>query len=765
MSTTVWQRLRTRRGIGTLVAGSLTAALWLRYAPVDPALLAPPDGIEITDRNGLPLAWRPLDDGTRAQASTTLPPDVVAMTLAAEDHRFRSHPGVDPVAVARATVRNLRAGRIVEGGSTLTQQLARTVRPRGPGLLGKLGEARLALQLEGALGKEGVLRAYLSHTWYGNGAVGIEAAARTYFDRPAASLSLAQAATLAALVRRPADLDPIRFPGRARAARDAVLQRAVGWDLVASDRAQLARAEPLTLTLGDLPREAPHYVRRVLDGRKRVHATLDLGLQHDVERLVKQELAELAARNVDHAAVLVVDTRTREVLAWVGSGRWSAPDGQVDGVTSLRSPGSALKPFLYATALERGRSLADLLSDTPGTWKTPHGNWHPENYDKGTGGPVRLREALARSLNLPAVRLAEEVGPAVFLRKLQSLGLDSLDRSAGTYGLGLALGDGEVRLDAMVGAYATLSDAGRWRPLRLRMDDATPDPVQVLTPEAAFLVADALDDPGARAGSFGHDSVLEAEVPLAAKTGTSTSWRDNWAMGTNPEITVGVWVGNFDGSAMKEVSGITGAGPLLARVVERAMQGRPPTPFTPPNTLARRRVCTLSGEGAGPGCAATLDEWFVRDGRGTESGNARASSRTDTGARGATCGWHDASGTTTVPATWSNWAHARGYRVAHDDAGTPRVSYPTSGGAWWLDSTRPAREQAIPLRADGTAGTLARWEVDGEVVAEVGPPFTASWVPTPGDHQVRVVIDGRASAPARVWVGARARADTTQPRP
>ena len=433
---------RRRAGITavvTLVAGWLALRAW----PLPAGLLATRAGVEVQDRDGDVLLARPGPDGLRSREVRVVPPDMERMVLAAEDHRFRMHPGVDPIGVGRAALRNLQAGRVREGGSTITQQLARALAPRRPGLFGKLGEAVLALRIEGHLDKDAVLAAYLSRVWYGNGAVGAEEAARVYFDRPLAALSLAQAATLAAIPRRPADLDPYVAPRRVVAARDGVLARAraLGW--IDSERESLARAEPLTLRVGVLPGEAPHFVRRVVEGADAggvVRGTLDRDLQSAAERIVREELERLSERGVGQAAVVVLDTATRDVLAYVGSAAWRARDGQVDGVRALRSPGSALKPFLYALALEDGTSsLADVIPDLPGTWRTPHGNWRPHNYDRVAGGPVRMRAALAQSLNLPAVRIADRVGVGVLLERLRALGLDTLEADAARYGLALAV--------------------------------------------------------------------------------------------------------------------------------------------------------------------------------------------------------------------------------------------------------------------------------------------------------------------------------------
>lgn len=698
-----------------VAAGAVAAAVAFALRPIPPELLRPERGWRVVDREGGVLA----EAGAREPVIERWSADLAAATIAAEDHRFALHPGIDPVGIARAAWVDLRAGAPVQGGSTITQQLARAVAPRAPGLLGKLGEALLAVRIEAWTTKREVLAAYLEQVFYGHGATGADVAARTFFDRGIESLSLAQAATLAALPRKPSALDPYRFPLRAREARDRVLDRMLRHGMVDPGRAELARAEPLVVVPPRVESAAPHFVRRVLgDGRDTIATTLDRALQADVEAIVRAQLASLQGRGVDHAAVIVADTRTREVLAYVGSGSWAAPDGQVDGAMSPRSPGSALKPFLYALAVERGRSMADVVADVPGSWTTTHGRWSPANYAGDARGPVLLGRALGESLNIPAVRLLEEVGVDAMLGRLRDLGITTLQRTSSQLGLGLVLGGGEIRLDQLVAAYAALGDGGRFAELRF----TRAEPLRrrrAISREAAFVIADVLDRADARAGAFGSESVLEPPFPAATKTGTSTGWRDNWALGVTPDVTVGAWVGNFDGRPMLDVSGVTGAGPILAAALERATRDRSRRGFAPPSTLEARAVCAMSGGAPAARCPGTVEAWLPR-------GQARAP-----------CGWH-----------------GDGERVAVlGGADGVSVAYPSDGAVFWLDAGIPVEDQAIALRATAPAGGVARWEVDGAVVAEVGVADAARWVPRTGEHRVRVTVDGERSREVVVRVG------------
>ena len=745
-------------------------------------------GVQFLDRHGVVFAERTSQARGFGMWRDRHSSHVVLATLAAEDHRFSDHLGVDPLGICRAIVTNIRAGRVAQGASTITQQLARLLWERPPGFRGKVVEAWWALRLERTLSKNTILGEYLNRVYYGDHAYGIEAAARTYLDKAASELSIAEAALLAALPRRPAALNPWRRPERARAARDRVINRLEALEWIAPATAAQARAQRLGLRRSKEWSHAPHLVRRLPRKNGEVRTTLDLRIQQRVQDIAREVVGQLVDKQVSQASVIVVDNSSAEVLAYLGSVDWSGPEGQVDGAQARRSSGSALKPFTYWLGLERGATeggitLASILADLPGSWSTSHGSWTPRNYDQNYSGPVTARAALARSLNLPAARLLDRLGAAELHRRLSDLGLSSLDERPDHYGLGLTLGNGEVRLDELVAAYLTLGSGGRYRPLVYERGGGTQRPGRQVGDEAAaWLVLDALDDADARAPAFGVDSALEPSAPLAAKTGTSVGFRDNWAMGLTTNYTVGVWVGNFDASPMGRISGVTGAGPILRAIVDELSSGRQERWPRPPQ-LVSAKICPLSGTRRSQSCPGGITEYFLPDTAPVDE-----------------CRWHreievDAAGALATgcpgarkalaiawPAGFSAWAaehevvgwprrdrscvasaqHAHAQSEATEgEAHEPEqsrdgvsIAWPPSGVVFHIDPRSPAEHQAVPLRANVGAGTTeVTWSMDGAEIARVGAPYSTRWIPVPGEHTIGLGVDGQEVAKSVIWVG------------
>ncbi len=638
------RRAVRRTAAGVAVAG-LAAAAWIRVGPLPAGLLDEADAVRSTtvlDRNGEVLYEARSDLGTREMRlrPDRLPASLVAATLAAEDHRFHSHWGIDPIALARATWRNVAALDRVEGGSTLTQQVAKLLldrraqlaagTPRRRGWGSKIEEAVVALRLEHRLSKADILALYLNLAPYGNQIAGAERASHAYFGSDSAMLTPAQAAFLAALPQRPSRFNPWRSLAQATARQRVVLARMERRGFLPPAAAAIARAERLRLADEDARFLAPHFVGMVLadlpDPKPtRVVTTLDAALQRTIEGIVRSQRPLLEKHGATNVAIVVLDNTTSQWLAWEGSGNYGGDrGGSINGPTALRQPGSALKPFTYALAFESGGNPATELPDIPANFPTAEDGviYTPRNYDGRFRGPLLARAALAGSINVPAVSLASDLGVANVLRFLRRAGFTTFDKTAAHYGLGLTLGNAEVRLDELTAAYAAFARGGEWRAPRARLDPEPRlgDPVQLVSPRTAYWITDILADDEARAFIFGRGSQLDFPFPVAVKTGTSQAYHDNWTVGSSRHVTVGVWVGNFDRSPLIGSSGVTGAGPLFHAVMlaaeARAAGGITPSDgavLDPPATLVEATICGLSGMRAGDACPLRRRERLAPD--------------------------------------------------------------------------------------------------------------------------------------------------------
>ncbi len=627
-----------------LVALLLALALWClsRRLLVD---LPSPDQLyeratasstRIYDRNGR-LLYEILDPHGGAHTPIPLdeiPPACVSAVVATEDASFYENPGVDFWAILRALWINLRGGEILSGGSTITQQLARNLllspQERSQASLErKLRESILAYRLARTYSKEEILTLYLNETYYGNLAYGLEAAARTYFAQDASELDLAECALLAGLPQSPARYNPLENPAAARERQATVLGLMVKHGYVSQEEADLATEETLHFAAAPFPIQAPHFVMYVYGQLERefgleaiytqglqVYTTLDLDAQDAVRRIVRYRLAQLAEaqppHNVSDAAVVALDPHSGAVLAMVGSPDYFDPqiDGAVNGTVTLRQPGSSIKPITYAAAFDPARpaplTAATMMVDVRTGFVTREGDpYVPRNYDRKWHGPVLLREALASSYNLIAVKVLDHVGLDEMTGLARALGITTFD-AADRFGLALTLGGGEVRLLELTGAYAPFANTGyRIEPITIRrvedsqgrlleVWEAAPGQ-RVLDERVAYLITDILSDNLARVPSFGEGSALRLSRPAAAKTGTTSDWRDNWTVGYTPDLVVGVWAGNADNTPMNHVSGVTGAAPIWHDVMETLLKGRPERQFVEPEGMVRVRVCADSG--------------------------------------------------------------------------------------------------------------------------------------------------------------------------
>jgi membrane peptidoglycan carboxypeptidase len=617
------------------------------------------------DRNGQLLFELTTVEKRRWLAYSEIPDLVIHASVAAEDDTFWTNPGFDPAAIAAALLSNFRnqEDRPI-GASTITQQLVRHIAFSYEERVGvsyerKIREIFLAFIMTRQRSKAAIIQMYLNEIYYGNLAYGVEAAAQTYFGKPADELNLAEAAFLAGLPQSPLEWDPYVNLDGAKERQGMVLDLMHQDGYISSIEADVAKMTTLSLAPLISPQEeaagsvleAPHYVlyvRSLLEQRYgpdalvrggwQVTTSLDLSMQKMAERFAREQVnARSASHDVSNAAVVVLKPATGEILAMVGSLNYfdDTIDGQVNVALQPRQPGSSIKPITYAAAMEKGWTTADVLWDVPIELDLGSGQkmW-PVNYDGRYHGPVLMRDALANSYNIPPIQVIRDIGVTAFIATARKMGIESLVEPPGYYGLALTLGGGEVPLLEMSRAFATLANGGRRPRLTnvLKITDSRGNPffdrgqerippVNTLDPRIAYIITDILDDDNARAPAMGFNNSLNLGFPAAAKTGTTNDFRDNWTLGYTPGVVVGLWMGNSDGHPMQNSSGLQGAAPLWRRIMEEIYSDaglreslkvdgvEPPLEFAQPAGIESRSVCLPRGTG-GSACSASKTELF-----------------------------------------------------------------------------------------------------------------------------------------------------------
>jgi penicillin-binding protein 1C len=542
----------------------------------------------------------------------SLPRKYVEAVLACEDRRFFRHPGVDPFSLVKSAMVNLRHGRRLRGGSTLTMQVARLSRPKQRTYFNKLIECAAALKLTLHYKKSTILRTYADHVPMGGNTVGIEAASWRYFGKPLAEITWAEAALFAVLPNSPSSINLEKGRVKLKTKRDRALRLLRHRGALDSITCALACREPLPSTQSKIPFEAPHFCLRALGTGQSavVRTTLDRALQRRAEEIVGIYNKQYAGEGAHNIAALVVSTATGKVAAYVGSQNFddSAGLGQVDGVAALRSTGSLLKPFLVAKTLDRGPyCMESMLQDVP----TFYGSFYPMNASKEYSGLVSMRQMLVQSLNVPAVRLLDWYGVGDFYLDLRHTGMSSLFRPSEGYGLSLILGGAEASLWELTGLFAMLGNFGEVRPFTLYSDtplrrSSRTDTTRFCSEGAAWLVLSALSELK-RPGAEYYWRFFTNQIPVAWKTGTSYGQKDAWAIGVNAQWTIGVWVGNFSGTGNPNLGGAQSAGPVLFQLFEAFSDKSQKLWFDKPEyDLRPVTVCRASGLAPSPDCDDTI---------------------------------------------------------------------------------------------------------------------------------------------------------------
>lgn len=493
----------------------------------------------------------------------------VKATLAIEDRNFYKHPGVDFLAVVRSSFLNLTNGRIISGASTISMQTVRLVEGRKRSFLNKIIEMVHAVRLEQLYTKDEILKMYFELAPYGGNIHGVRAASLRYLNKEPGDLTLSESALLAGLPQSPSRLRPDRHPARAKIRRDRVLRAMLDYGAINNKDYVQAVSEPVVVGHYEFPKKAPHfslYVKARADQEKVLHTTIDEGMQGFAEQALKNAVERLKEQGVTNGAVVIIENKTGKVRAMVGSADFMsvADQGQVNGALARRSPGSALKPFTYALALETGRySTRTLLDDVP----SRYAEYMPRNFDKKFRGKVSLREALVDSLNIPAVEVLDDVGYRLLHELLRESGLKTLSPNPDRYGLSLTLGSPDVRLLELTNTYAMLGRLGVYKPFTVSEGAGDAPGRRLLSDGAAYIVADILsDDLRLQAGGLYRDAKQSPRI--AFKTGTSYGQRDAWTFAYNPEYTIGVWLGNFNGKSSKALVGLEVATPVAVLIFD-----------------------------------------------------------------------------------------------------------------------------------------------------------------------------------------------------
>jgi penicillin-binding protein 1C len=715
----------------------------------------PDDALLVTDRLGRPIRLARVDGIDRKWVPlSSISPTLIAAVIATEDARFYTHRGVDWRALGRAVLYNLLPGTPRSGASTLTQQLVKRVYGRRGGVLSKPLEVLRALSLERVFTKDQILEQYLNRLPYGDNIEGVARAAESYFGHDVDTLTVAEAALLAGIPQGPSVTEPRRHLPRALARRAYVLDRMLAqgaidrrtWDTARREAPSIAPLEARPWAAARLVDHALTMLRRgeiTREGRS-IRTSIDLPLQLRTEAIVRAANDRFLGRGARNAAAVVLANATGEVLAYVGAAREGpcAPGGELDLLRSRRQPGSTLKPFVYELFFERGGTPATVLDDIVVPLRGAHGaTFEARDYDGHERGPVRARVALASSLNLAALDAAGRVGAERIVERLRALGFH-LPEGASHYGAAVVLGGADVTALELARAYVTLARGGTSVPLSyvpVRRVHATP----VMHADATALTWDVLSDPATRADAFGQSLLdLTGGRPFALKTGTSSNWRDAWAVAATRRVTVLVWLGDPSGTPMHGVSGFEAAAPTAARILAEAerLEHRFEEAVPPPNHLVTVTVCAHSGLRAGPRCPHATTEAFRPGSVPLE-----------------TCHRHDAEGRYLLDARYADWfarRHPAEMTLALPSpthtvtvAGTaPTVLEPRDGTRWLLDPTRALPTVSLRATFHGNTGYGVRWEVDGVALPN------DRWTVSPGTHTVVAVLGALRSAPATVTV-------------
>jgi penicillin-binding protein 1C len=692
-------------------------------------------------------------------------PNLVRSVIACEDRWFYYHPGFNPVSLISAAVENLRAGQFVRGGSTITMQIARMMEPKSRTIPNKIIEILRAMQLELAFSKKKLLEIYFNLAPYGGNIEGVGTAAYMYFDKSPDSLSPAEAAFLTAVPSSPSQFRPDRDPKKCLDRRNLILRYLRDDGVISPGDYDQALKEELPRQRVAASVTAPHFCQSMASvraGASEIFSTVDFKIQATCEQLVRGYHGELVQKGIYNLSVVVQDNRTGDLLAMVGSPDFSdvANHGQINGALAPRSPGSALKPFAYALGFEKGIiSPALRVEDLPANYA----GYIPVNYDNEYHGVVSVSEALIQSLNVPAVNLTSRVGLKELYDLLRRGGITTLNRKYFEYGLPLVLGSGEVTLLELTNLYATLARGGDYLPVRLTKGDARPQPTRLLTPEACYLVTELLAE--LKRPDLPASWEFTPDMPKVAwKTGTSYGRKDAWAVGYNPQYTVGVWAGNFSAEGSIAIVGAEIAAPLMLDIFSQLCLDGDKEWFRPPKGIAQREVCAVSGRVAGDDCPERILEHYIPGVSPTEPCSVHKKLLVDNRTGYQVCRWCAPGKHTTEkiyedwPPRLAAWLAVKGIISlipAHNPqckgmlAGeAPVITSPESDAVYILRPSVPLDFQKILFEASAAADNRRLfWFLDGQLLSTTLRESRLFYEPHQGKHKLMCVDDyGRSNS-------------------
>ncbi len=751
--------------------------------------------IRITDRNNILLYEIFAEDGSRHTVLNyeDLPVCIMEATIAIEDHNFYTNLGIDVEGIIRAAWINLQGKETIAGGSTITQQIARSLllpdEMAERTIRRKLREIVLALQINHHYSKDEVLALYLNEMYYGGLAYGIEAASQTYFGKPADELNLAECTLIAGLPQAPSYYNPLQNPDAAKDRQEDVLDAMQTQGFITSQENEEAKKFPLAYNPAPYPILAPHFVQLVknqldqlaeggqIDLRTSmiVRTTLDYNYQQEAERTITNNLAYYQSegslnKNVNNAALVAIAPQNGQVLALVGSADYfnANINGTINMAATPRQSGSAFKPFIYAAALDPTKptqwTAATVIEDVTTTFVFDDGSTYtPHNYDLQEHGPVPVRKALGSSLNIPAILTLEQVGIDETINLAKQLGITSLEE-ASEYTLSLAVGSGMISLLELSNAYSVFANQGKFVPYQFILNIESPagetlyqpedvPPQEIFPSETAWLINDILSDDEARSTGFGRNSILNIDRPAAVKTGTTTNYYDNWTIGYTPDLIVGVWVGNANHLSMQYVNGLTGAGPIWHDFMREALKNAPIREFVRPDNMVAVEVCTFSGLLPTDFCKNTYTEWFISGTEPTETDDVYQLIWIDTStnllASANTPQENLASKVVlNLPVRVHNWARAQGYNLLADfrteaegeqpESEQLTIVYPHLHTTYQINHDYDQTSQEIMVEAVGQSmfDSVTLWIDNTPLATFSALPYLAWWPLEVGSHEI-----------------------------